>query len=177
MTLLPYILSALLALPISKHDLKVDPTVKRAQIETIANAIDVASRHPKWPGTRLELAAMLIIVARFESALALRIHAGKCEPHECDKGRARGLWQQQASSTSSREAWQRLGGLDEQSTTFAAREAARALVRARWMCRSLEQGGGDWIGMTFTAYAGRGCNGWFSGRNVRVSAFRRLLAL
>jgi hypothetical protein len=70
-----------------------------------------------------------------------------------------------------------IGGLDLESTRHAAREAARALTRARWQCRSLERSGVDWVTMTVAAYAGRGCRGWFSGLESRVATYRRIARL
>lgn len=183
MTLYEWVLTALLAVPVSKHDRDVAPEVKREQIEYVAHGIVSATQATitarKWPGSERELAGLLITVARFESGLALYVHSGNCprptKPTECDSGRARGIWQQQVSSTSSHEAWLALAGLNADSTRFAAHEAARALTRARWMCRSLEHRGVNWVEMVFSAYAGRGCVGWFRGRNERVSSFRRLV--
>lgn len=184
MALAAWVLSLVLALPVAKDDRAVDPTVKREQAETVAAAITEAVEGVvdarRWPGEARELAALMVVVARYESALALHVHAGDCprrhKPEECDRGRARGLWQQQESSVRSRVKWLLLVGTDEQSTKFAAREAASALVRARWQCRSLERSGGDWMPLVFSAYAGRGCVGWFRGRDLRVAALRRALA-
>ncbi len=177
MTIAAWIFGVLSALPVSTADRDVDPEVKREQLETIADAIATASKHQKWPGSRRELALMLMAVAWHETHFALHVHAGNCRPLECDRGRARGLWQQHVSSTSTPAAWQELGGLSFESTTFAARQAARALVRSRLMCRALEQGGADWRGMTFAAYAGRGCRGSFSGLNARVASYSRWATL
>lgn len=177
-TLAQWVLAALLALPVSKADREVDPSVKRAQLETIATAIATASSETTgWPGSNRELAAFLVTIARYESALAMHIHAGNCRPWECDRGRARGLYQLHAHRSFPEDQWQRAAGLDAESTLFSSRAAARAVVRSRGLCRSLERRGGDWVAMTFSAYAGRGCVGWFSGRDLRVSSFRRLQRL
>jgi hypothetical protein len=176
-TLAEWVLAAVMALPISKHDRGVDPALKRSQLETVSYAIADVAQSTKWPGTPRELAALLIIEGKHESAFALHVHAGNCLPGECDHGRARGPWQQQAGSTSSPAAWLLLGGLDEYSTRFAAQEAARALARSRWMCRSLERGGNDWVEMTMSAYAGHGCKGWFPGLKTRVFSYSKVMAL
>lgn len=169
-----WLLAAVFALPIYKEDREA--ANKAEQLELVARAITVAATEQrKWPGAPGELKAVMLTVARYESGLSLRIHAGDCKPTECDRGKARGLWQQQAISASSPDAWERLAGLDEESTLHAAREAARAITRARWQCRSLETRGEDWVPMVFSAYAGRGCIGWFRGRDERVAMFRKLL--
>ncbi|HET9954132.1 MAG TPA: hypothetical protein VFQ61_06495 [Polyangiaceae bacterium] len=172
-----WVLAALLALPVSKYDRAADPTLKRAQLETIADAISDAATTARWSGPPRELAALLIATAYHESSFALHVHGGQCRPHECDGGRARGLWQQQERSTSSRLAWLLLAGLDAEATRLAAHEAARALIRARGTCRSFEREGADWLPMTFSAYAGRGCKAAFPGQSSRVNAFRRLVEL
>ncbi len=166
-------LSAVLALPIFHEDRAA--AIKSEQLATIAAAVDEAAAATKWPGAPSELRALMLTVAFHESALSLRIHAGDCRKHECDRGRARGLWQQHASSASSREAWEQLAGLDAESTRHAAREAARSLARARWQCRSLEKRGQPWLEMTLSAYAGRGCVGWFRGRDARVATYVRII--
>lgn len=177
MSLGEWVFAVLLSLPISKHDRSVDAEEKHAQTKVIAAAIAEAAEGARWAGPRKELAALMIVTAHFESGFALHIHAGNCRPHECDGGRARGLWQQQARSASSLEAWERLAGLDAESTRFAAREAARALVRARGQCRSYEREGGDWASMAISAYAGRGCLRGFRGHPARVATLKRVLAL
>lgn len=161
-------------LPVHKEDRAADG--KREQLEVIAVAVDDAvTGAKKWPGTRSELKALLYTVGWHESGFVIRIGEGLCRPHECDRGRARGYWQQHANSTSSLEAWQQLAGPGHESTAVAAREAARALTRARNQCRSLERLPGDWLPMTLSAYAGRGCVGWFKGRESRIATYTRLV--
>ena len=80
------------------------------------------------------------------------------------------FWQLHEKTCSSREAW--LAARTD--IDRAAREATRAIVRARWTCRSLERAPGDWVGMVFSSLAGRGCVGFFKGRDARVATYQRL---
>jgi hypothetical protein len=168
-----WILTILLGWPVFHEDRGV-PEAKRAQLETVAQAVgDAADAQRGWPGSSRELAALMLTVAWHETHFSLRIGAGQCKPHECDQGRAHGYWQQHVRSTSSQAAWEQLAGLDAESTGIAAREAARALTRARLQCRRLERGRRNWVGLTLAAYAGRGCAGWFRGLDARVKTYWR----
>jgi len=176
--MIEYVLAALASLPVFVEDRGAErAAAKVIQFHHVALAIDDASRAKGWPGSDRELAALMLTVAWHETKLSLRIHAGTCRRWECDRGRARGLWQMHAEATSSTIAWHALTGIDPASTRLAAAEAARALVRSRRMCRSLEAHGISWVEMTLTGYAGRGCRGYLVDLPARVQTFHRLTAV
>lgn len=176
MNLTAYILTAIASLPTFHEDVG-DKFVaqKREQAQLIANAISRAAENAQgWPGSKRELATLLLTVAWHETRLSLRIHDGRCKPFECDHGRARGLWQLHTHASLPRDRWLTVAGLDEQSTLNGAAEAALALTRSRHMCR---QRGSDWVASTISAYAGRGCAGGLPDLAARVKTYRMLFAL
>lgn len=179
MSLTTYLLTAIASLPTYHEDVG-DHLVeqKRAQAQMIATAIDEAVEQvqDRWPDSKRELAALMLAVAWHETRLSLRIHDGRCKPLECDRGRARGLWQLHVHRSLPRERWLTVAGLTEAATKSAAREAAIALVRSRRMC-AVATRGRDWVGATLTAYAGRGCGGRLPDLQARIRTYRRLLSL
>jgi hypothetical protein len=130
----------------------------------------------KWPGDKRELKAMVIAWGDHETHYSLRIGRFECRSYECDpdpktkQARSVSFWQLKRQTCSSPAAW------EAAKTDFgvAAREATRAVVRARWQCRSLEQGG-NWPKMVFAALTGRGCAGWLPGLDARVATYQRLV--
>lgn len=171
-----WLLAAVLAMPVYKDDRSAElADLKRQQLELVAAAVHEAANVTRWPGDKRELEALLIVVGRFESGFALRISAGELKPWEGDPGkdgqpRSVSNWQLQKAATSSAEAWEAA----RTDVRVAAREAARALARSRFMCRSLEAKR-DWVAMTLSSYAGRHCVGSFKGLTERVSAYRRIV--
>jgi len=171
-----WLLAAALALPVFKDDRAA--RIKQGQVWTIAEAVAVAANEQRqWPGPPRELASLMLAVAWHESKFSLALHAGQCPPDKCDRGRARGLWQMHACAASSEDAWRRIGGLDRESTLHAAREAARALTRARKFCSANERRGAPWVEMTLSAYGtGKGCFADYRGRAERAAMVRELIA-
>jgi len=155
------VLAALLALVPWYGD--VEEAGRDARMATIATAIVEASNEatchgrdaeckPAWPGTREELAALLVTLGWYESRFARHVHANQCKPFECDEtiirdpktGRitrryfaARSPWQVHWSGPT-RAHWKKIRGLDLDSTRHAARAATAVLVGARGKCRTLE---------------------------------------
>lgn len=196
--LAPLIVSLVGALPVYHEDRKPEVAeAKAAQLETLSDAVAAAVagevERNKWPGEPIELAALDLAWANHETHFSLRIGAGECKEWECDATyrlngrtisraaalfhgvkplhRAVSFWQLHERTCTSVDAWR-----EARTDVFvAAREATRAIVRARWACRSLERGGGDFAPMVFNALAGRGCTGYFSGTAARVATFRRLM--
>jgi hypothetical protein len=171
-----FLLLAISSLPTFHEDVGEQLAAqKREQAALIASAISHAAENAEgWPGSKRELATLLLTVAWHETRLSLRIHDGRCKPFECDHGRARGLWQLHKHASLPRERWLTVAGLDEQSTQNGAAEAALALTRSRHMCR---QRGSDWVASTISAYAGRGCSGGLPDLQARVRTYRMLFAL
>lgn len=178
MTLTSYLLAAIAALPVFHEDVGADlVATKQDQAEMIAGAIAHSVEGAQgWPGTERELAALMLTVAWHETRLSLRIHDGRCRPLECDRGRARGLWQLHVHRSLPKERWLRVAGLNRESTDNAAHEAAIALIRSRRMC-SIATRGRDWVGATLTAYAGLGCGGRLPDIGSRIQTYRRLSTL
>lgn len=138
-----------------------DPEAKQAQYREVASAIAEASKGSRWR------AAMLVTMGRYESDWSIRIGEGRCKPLECDRGRAVSNYQLHERACTSPEAWRNAAG----DLRLATREAARAINRARGMCRHEP----DLIRATFSALAGRGCRGAFRGLDARVATAKRLL--
>lgn len=179
MNLTTYVLAAIASLPTFHEDLgPAYSSLKQEQARVIAQAIaEVAESAEAWPGSKRELAALLLTVAWHETRFSLRIHEGKCRPYECDHGKARGLWQLHVHALLPREEWLHVAGLDSDSTLRAAREAAKALSRSRFMCADSSARGTEVVARTLAAYAGRGCAGQLPDIEARVRTFRRLVAL
>jgi hypothetical protein len=114
---------------------------RSARLETVAKAIEYASSRatcqgaftawaecsPIYHGARIELAALLLVMAQEESGLALHVHEGRCRPHECDAAmvrgqlvhRARSLWQVHYHPAFAEE-WPNLAGTATWPTNDAA---------------------------------------------------------
>ncbi len=167
-------LAALQTLPVYKED--VGSPEKPAQLEMIARAITQAAREQKgWRGTTQELIASEIAVEDNETHASLRIHRNECNLRigECDHGHAISIFQLHAKPLSDPSVFPLLGFMTPDSTLLAAKEATRVLVRSRGWCAGAK---GDLIAMTFTAYAGRGCQldrwrGW----TARVATYQRVM--
>lgn len=122
------ILAFLLTLPVANED--VGDTRKPLQLETIASAIAETAATP-------EEAAMLIATGYEESKFSLRIHAGRCKPHECDGGKARGPWQVWRAKMPAK-LWRKMHGLG--NTHEQARQAQRRLMWGQAWCLGNEYG-------------------------------------
>lgn len=173
------VLAVSLTFPIYKEDVQ-DPR-KPEQLEVVSEAVatNATEQANRWPGTLEELIAVTLAIGYHETRYSLRIHAGDCKPWECDRGRARGLWQmhQSAVQNHDRDVWLALPGLDRASTNLAAQQAIWRIIRSRRSCGSLERRGGDWILMTVRHYAGRGCVGRLKGEEERVRTVKRVLGI
>ena len=94
---------------------------KPAQLETIAEAITVATERARWRGNRMVLAALLVAISYHESRFCISTHEGKPGP-----GAAVTIFQIEPGS--------RLkgyrAGLDLESTISAATAAADLLSRS-----------------------------------------------
>lgn len=155
----------------------------RDRARTVASAIESASLEAVcggpwrgsdppcravWPGTRSELAAVLIVQGTRESAFAERVGAGRCGPRECDALRlpggevlhqARSYWQLHRSGLVPE--WGRLVGVEFHPTADAALATARVLGAGYRFCRSLE-------GAFAQAARGTGCQWVGAPRRVRA---------
>lgn len=101
----------------------------------VAGAIDDASVECDYPGSVSELRAALVATGYYESRFSRRIHEGDCLPHECDRGKAVGLWQTWSLWFDVEQS--RGVGTDADATFISARAAAQALADGRRNCASL----------------------------------------
>jgi hypothetical protein len=138
----------------------------RARCEPPWRSVDAPCR-PQWPGSSVELAAVLAGLGYLESGFAEWVHAGRCRLHlrECDARRERGVWVAGAKSpwqlqrTGYTDAvWSSLEGTGEWSTFVAAWSATRAVSGARGFC-ARRSPGVPWLHATVSVYAtGSTCN-------------------
>lgn len=168
MTLAELLLAGMLSLPTFTEDRAPElAEAKRAQYEQFAReAADVADEQKVT--TSRNWSAMLAAVAIAETGLSLRIQAGHCEPHECDRGRARGPFQNHKYAESI-ATWDKLIGVE--NTRVQVRVAHARLLRGYYTCR----GASDWLTATLTGYAGRRCGTVWPGLEMRVATWRRVL--
>lgn len=113
---------------------------------------------------RIELAGVLVSMGFMESTFARHVHAGECGPHECDKGRAVGLWQIHRRTAWDDSTWASMSGID--GTESSAVVVASLMATNIKECKS--------IAGAFGRYAtGHGCpSKYFELRekNARVMA-------
>lgn len=138
---------------------------------------------PIWPGSRRELAALLVMKARMESGLARRIQEGDCRGMECDayrdaRGtlhyRAHGYWQLQESAMVPRREWRAAIGLDAESVRTGAWAAAKVLSASRKRCARWSPEV-PWDVATVSGYASGNTCVW-SGAPPRVAVYRSIFA-
>lgn len=123
---------------------------------------------PLFKGKPEELAVALYMIAKYESAFAEHIHAGRCRIKigECDAGRARGMWQVHKTGLVWK-VWDRLEGTDKRATATSALAGAKVWARA-WNCGTPET--------AFAAYATSHCNRPFIQATERADSYRAALA-
>lgn len=128
------ILLFLLAQPVSTYDRDEPADSRRARIETVAQAITLAS------GCDKRKAAFLAVQAVAESGLRLDVQMCQCPPKQCDKGKARGLWQLHKVPEFP-SVWHNVCGLDLYSQTVAANWTARYYRAQSLECSFASMGG------------------------------------
>lgn len=133
----------------------------RAQV---AEAVWAASQGAPLPPR--DWARLMLTVGFHESGLSMRIAAGNCRKHECDRGRAKGLWQLHANYFNRTEWFRQDGDIGLQ-----AKLASDALKRAWGTCRG---SGVEPVRATLSAYAGQGCGKEWKGLSARLATFQRL---
>lgn len=149
------IFSILLTLPPNHLDQETE-IARRDRLEVIATAINYASSavtcdgygpecEAEFPGTKVEIAFLLITTGRFESGFAENVHKDRCRPYQCDVSidiygkihfRARTPWQMQRHGEA-KLYWDHMMGADQLSTNYAAYAAARMLSRSKRACGSI----------------------------------------
>lgn len=144
----------------------VQPSLASKTDEPV-DAAELASAIVSVPKVTPEWAALLLTVAGHESALSARIAANHCKPHECDHGKAFGLYQQHKNKLNA-DVW---GSPDIRVQTAEAARALRSVLHVQWGGRQL---GPDWVARTINAYAGHSCDAVWPGLESRLVTFKRV---
>lgn len=163
MSLPDLILSALLSLPTFVEDR--DAPDKRAQLVAVADAVASVATDQKITTPR-NWAALILAIGQAESGFSLRIHAGQCKPFECDRGRARGLFQVHRYAEAV-PLWEQMHGVE--NTAAQVQVAHARLKRGYYQCR----GAADWTIATINGFAGKRCALVWPGLEARVALWRR----
>jgi hypothetical protein len=148
-----------------------DRTPERAELrqqnhEAFAAAIaEVSLSAPRSPR---EWSALLLTIGRHESNFDTEIVAGRCKPWQCDRGRARGAFQNQRVSFNA-ELWDVADGNIEAQVAMADRALRRSLAT----CARL---GVPYPAGVFRAYAGRSCSFPLRDEAARVATYHGLVA-
>lgn len=138
------------------------PEARAERMEVIAKAIDYAASRATcggayaedlscvrlYPGSRTELASMLVGLGYMESGFSLHVHDGRCGPRECDAitfrdrdgrlrtiHRARSSWQVHFNHRL-HEVWEDMAGTSQWQTCNAAWAATIVLSGAKARCRT-----------------------------------------
>ena len=190
-TLTDHITAVLVAEPRHLTDKSEGDVDRETRMRDIAAAINSGVQHvmcigawksdpdcePRWKGSRRELTAALITVARHESRFALLVQQSRCSEmpkgQQCDHGRARGLWQ--CWATACPHTWQTEPGSDAELRT-SAWEAGKLLAGFYTYCRTLDGTTDGWE-LAYSAFAGRGCRPWIGAKNRRYTMQRFLAEL
>lgn len=135
-----------------------------AWLRHVAPAIVHATHDP-------ELLAYVVTVGTFESHMAERIQAGRCNKHkrECDGGQAHSMWQLHARALPPGVRPADVVGADDAHLQAAAAAATRRIVQARAMC------GGAHPARVFAGYA-QSCAWKPDQAAKRARTFQRVLA-
>lgn len=120
---------------------------RHSRLEVIANAIEKACNivtcidksnecKPIYHD-RAECAATLIVLGQIESGFAYHVHKNECKPHECDKGKAIGLWQTHKINAWNDEQWNSMKGDSLEATTATALYTAKLIAGGVGQCGTL----------------------------------------
>ena len=118
---------------------RIDLAVTRAVKVATCDGGRIEGCKKEWRYAAADLQWLLIAQAFFETRLAVHVHEDRCRVKigECDSGRAKSLWQIQATPLVPVQEWKTLGGADQASTDAAAIAAMRVLSRNYNRCRSI----------------------------------------
>lgn len=157
MNLIKFITMVLLSMEPSYSD--KEPWDDRTQrMEIVAKAIDKAAAQATctdshateackrlWPGSKRELALVLVTKGYWESRFAKNVHEGVCRPYECDASRANGNivhrarspWQIQKTGLVTKEEYAKMKSSSLESTTMSAIAATRHLAVGMAKCHTI----------------------------------------
>jgi hypothetical protein len=153
--------------PVSKHDKTPERLAVRAE-QLDAFAIEIARVSVKAPLPPRQWASLIGAVGSIESNFDTEIVAGRCKPHECDHGRAKGAFQNQLVAPVA-DLWPIADG-----NITAQVDMADRMLRRTW--RGCEAQGVPFPAGAFRAYAGRSCSWPVHREQERVAAYLRLMA-
>jgi hypothetical protein len=159
--------AALARVPVSKHD----RTEERAALHAAnldAFAAEIARVSEKAPLPPRQWASLLGAVGSIETNFDTEIVAGRCPPWACDRGRAKGAFQNQNVGPVA-DLWPTADGNIKAQVDMADR-----MLRRTW--RGCEAQGVPFPAGAFRAYAGRSCSWPVHREQERVAAYVRLLA-
>lgn len=137
----------------------------QAHRESIAQSVSRESK--KAPRPPREWVALMLTVANHETHFSIRISDGNCRKHECDRGKAKGLYQLHRNSLNWDD-WAKQDG----NVPLQAKLGSDALRRAYYTC---SRSGVPWLIGTLNAYAGKRCSANWPGLQARVATFNRLV--
>ena len=148
MTFVSAILATLLLLPHHKSDVYEPDTYRENRMSRVAESIANACNQVTCTNQdnsscraiyhdRFECSATLIQQAFIESGLAEHVMSGECKPHECDRGKAIGIWQIHRAPNWSNEQWEAMQGDSVDALTEQALRAARLIAGGVGQCGSL----------------------------------------
>lgn len=155
--------AAVATLPVFAED--VGAAGKAEQLQQLAELVADSEAPPEWP--KREWWAVELLIARHESTMALRIQNGACRAHECDSGKAAGLWQQHEFSWNT-AVWSALPG----NLPLQVSVANDSLRRAWLTCKGSKV---PRVQATISAYAGQQCGAQWKGLDARLDTFTRLM--
>lgn len=139
-----------------------------SRTEPAVDARELAQAIASVPRVTREWAALILTIAAHESALSARIAANDCAKHECDGGRAFGLYQAHKNLHNA-DVW---GSTDIRVQTL---EAARGLRAGFYVCNGRRKLPVDWVARTINGYAGKHCDATWPGLEQRLATFNRIV--
>lgn len=146
---------------------------KTHQIELLTDAIATEAAKAPKSRTPREWVALIDTVLENETHGSLRIHEGRCKPFECDRGRARGPFQEQKTKRNA-PIWDQLVGVENTAVQVAS--ASEGLKRAYWYARK-HCPDVFWVTATLRTFGGRSCLLPWAGDKPRLASFERFVAV
>ncbi len=161
-----WVRAALDRVPVAKLDKTPERTVLRAQNLDVF-AAEIARVSAKAPLPPRQWASLLGAIGSVESNFDTDIVAGRCKPYECDRGRAKGAFQNQNVRPVA-DLWPNADGDIATQVAMADRMLRRSVSR----CAPFA----PFPAHVFRAYRGGSCSWPVHRERERVAAYVRLMA-
>lgn len=162
-----WVRTALGSLPVAKADRTPDRSALReSHLDQFAAEIARVSKSAPRPPR--EWAALIATIGSHESNFDTDILANRCKPWQCDRGKARSVFQIHRLSYLA-EFWDASPGNVTAQVTMVDRALRRSLVT----CARL---GVPYPASVFRAFAGRSCSWPLKDEAARVGTFNRLVS-